>query len=181
MAVYESASVTDLQRRVIIYFLENAFTIARAAHESIIESLQCEHKKQRNILRFCYDDPKRTIMPQSAFWILVNGHIKTEGPLLPVNIFRKELQVFYYKTKGGVVGLMQCRSIMRESTTKLGLEQKVVTQTQNTILINGVIALRLIATHRTYNNYEFKYLHPYRTKLNFLESFQITSGLQAKR
>lgn len=171
VAVYACASETGLLYTAIIHVPNSAIAIARSAYGSIIDCLRWAHTQQWTVPRFCSDNEKRTIMSQRSLWIPVNGHVLSKGPLPPVKVFRHGLQVLYSKTKGGVDGVTQYRSIMRSSTTTMGWEQKLVTQTLKTLLINSFIAWRLVETCGTDNGYEFKSLHAFRSKLNSLESF----------
>lgn len=75
------------------------------------------------------------------------------------------------KRSGGVDSAKQCRLVVRSSLTNMRWEQKLITQTLETLSINSFVAWLLVETCRTDNVYEFKPLQAFRSKLSSLESF----------
>lgn len=51
---------------------------------------------------FCSSEDKLKVMNRFPFWKMINLKVKKEGPLAPVNLFKKGFQTLYSKTKRGV-------------------------------------------------------------------------------
>jgi hypothetical protein len=77
------------------------------------------------------------------FWRLINGNVLEHGPLPPVKVFKHGIQSLYSKTKGGVDGNAQARTIVRSTTISPKWEQKLVTQTFKTLAVNAFVSYRL--------------------------------------
>jgi hypothetical protein len=78
------------------------------------------------------------------FWKLVNSYVLEKGPFYPpLKLFLHGVQTLYSKTKGGVDGSTQDRSIIRSATSSLKWEQKVVTKTIKTLTVNSSVAWRM--------------------------------------
>lgn len=105
-----------------------------------------------------------------VFWKTLNDHVMVNGPLPPVKVFRQVMQAFYSRTKCGVDGSAQYRSVLRSATSHLRWESKMVTQTLKKLTMNAFISWRMWKFH-SHCGVEFSTLHNYRDRLNHLDSF----------
>ena len=85
------------------------------------------------------DDVEDLLLERVPFWKCVNKTIREERPFMPIRIFRHSTQSFYAKTREGVDGNSQTRSVLKSSSTAHKLELKVVTHTFKTILVNAFV------------------------------------------
>lgn len=114
---------------------------------------------------------KNAVQTHLSFWKIVNDKIKRDGPLPPVKIFKHGCQSVYSKTKGGVDGSAQMRSILRSSTSHLKWEQKIVTQVIKTVLVNSFISWRIYEQRQLLQSSQtFQSLDSFRHSLNTVQS-----------
>lgn len=77
------------------------------------------------------------------FWLTIDPHVKQKGPFPPLKIFKHGSQIIYSKTKGGLDGSTQARSILYWPTLSLQWKQKLVSQILNTLNVNAFISWRI--------------------------------------
>ena len=89
------------------------------------------------------------------------------GAINAIRIFRHSTQSFYAKTRGGVDGNSQTRSVLKCSSSAHRWEQKVVTHIFETILVIAFVAWRMLDKEDLLQTRDsFGDLQKYRQKLN---------------
>lgn len=131
------------------------------------------HTDSPQIPAFADAESKRMMKTHFGFWRTVDAYVHTHDT--PLKRFKHAAQSFYSKTKGGIDGSAQARAILRSSTSALSWEQKLVTQTLKTLLINAfkrIIITWRISERRSLlqNKQAFGKLDTFRHNLNSTQS-----------
>lgn len=114
-----------------------------ALHTSAYEAVAWAHHSDEAPPSFATTEVLSIIQKQLPFWRIINGYVKEKGPFPPLKLFKHGAQSLYSKTKGGVDGSAQARSILCCSTSSFPWEQKIVSQTLKTLAVNALIAWRM--------------------------------------
>lgn len=106
----------------------------------MLEFLQWEHATGWVVTFWVVKGVKFRFKSHKHIWNVVSAHVVIHGPMSPVTTLRHGLQVFYSNTKCVVDGVSQYRALMRESSSDMNWEQKVVVQSFNNLLVNGFVS-----------------------------------------
>jgi YqaJ-like viral recombinase domain len=171
--VYVAASETGVMFIIIAYCDISTLSLCELALEQAAG--ECVDWAYEDFLDMPLDndsDLNKLLKSRLPFWKLVNSYVLEKGPFYPpLKLFRHGVQTLYSKTKGGVDGSAQARSILRSATSSLKWEQKVVTQTIKTLAVNSFVAWRmrqkrsLLESKESFQNVEY-----YRGCLNAVQS-----------
>lgn len=169
--LYVAASEIGIMYLVVAHCPEE---ILQECKESLIRgakhAVAWAHEGDPKVPLFADRDSRISIEEHLPFWRTINGHVKEKGPFPPLKLFKHGSQSLYSKTKGGVDGSAQARSILRCSTSSLQWEQKLVSQTLKSIAVNAFIAWRMAQKKELLISKEaFGSLDSYRDALNHVQ------------
>lgn len=175
--LYVCAFETGVAYSVLVHASDpciQAVEVALSHFNDLINWAHPENDNDERVLPEFIDNVQKDIVESwLRFYDAVNRKVKASGPFVPgVRLFKHSIQSIYSKTKGGVDGMTQWRSIMRSPTSSMKWEQKLVTQCLKTVLVNAFIGFRLLQVeHLLGSSSSFKSLTAFRNSLNAVESF----------
>lgn len=130
------------------------------------------HSDIQTIPSWASREERRIMSERLPFWSRVNTHDKENGPLPPTKLFEHKAQSFYSKTKRGVDGATQYRSIFRSCMVVLRWEQKLIVQTIKSVVANAYILFETTQRMDLLNgNNSFPGIEKYRVVINLQSSF----------
>jgi hypothetical protein len=142
-----------------------------ALHRGAETSVSWAHDEEAALPLFADRDSRQIVEECLSFWRIVNNHVKEKGAFVPLKLFKHAAQSLYSKTKGGVDGSAQARSILRSSTSSFAWEQKIVSQTLKTLAVNAFHAWRMSQNEDLLQTIDaFCSLDHYRNGLNSVQS-----------
>ena len=140
-AIYVSAAEVGIMYIAVVKCPNETLDLCEDALGTNAEApVSWAHKYDPAPPQFTDRETRRTIVERHPFWLTVNSQVKDHGAFPPLKLFKHGAQSLYSKTKGGVDGSAQARSILRSSTSSFAWEQKLVSQTIQTLAVNAFIA-----------------------------------------
>ena len=167
--IYVAASESQAIYTIAVMFDEEIITeVASFVDHFAKAAISWAHDGDAHVPLDKYgDDVEDLLLERVPFWKCVNEYVRERGPFMPIRVFRHSAQSYYSKTRGGVDGNSQTRAALKSSSSSQKWEQKVVTHTFKTILVNSFIAWRMLHKEDLLGTRDsFGDLEKYRQKLN---------------